>query len=144
MANRHIVTRRIAFTYLDPDNDWQALGRISATLSWHRHDPLMVSLALPTHGKSRWVMARELLLDGLVCQYPGGIGDGCSYWVPWDDNNVVLELQLPHDDYITLRGRRSALASFLAATVYHEFADPFALETWYQFKQSGGFPNGGR
>jgi len=142
MANRHTVTRRIAFTYLDSDDQWQALGRISATLSWHRNDPLMISLVLPTNANSRWVMTRELLLDGLVCQSPGGIGDGCCYWIPWNNNNVVLELQLPDDDYITLRVRRSALASFLAATVYHEFADPFALETWYQFKQSGGRPNG--
>ena len=102
----------------------------------------MISLVLPTNANSRWVMTRELLLDGLVCQSPGGIGDGCCYWIPWNNNNVVLELQLPDDDYITLRVRRSALASFLAATVYHEFADPFALETWYQFKQSGGRPNG--
>jgi hypothetical protein len=143
MANSHTVTRRIAFTWLDPDDNWQAIGRISATLSWHRNDPFTISVVLPAHGNSRWVMARELLLDGLVCPYPGGIGDGCCYWVPWNDKNVVLELPLPHDDYITLRGRRSALASFLAATVYHEFGDPFALKTWQQFKQSGGRPNDG-
>jgi len=143
MATSQTVTRCIAFTCLDPDDDWQALGRLSATLSWHQHDPLMISLVLPAINNSRWVMARELLLDGLVCQYPGGIGDGCCYWVPWDDNNVVLELQLPHDDYITLRARRSALESFLAATVYHEFSDPFALAPWHQFKRSSGRPNDG-
>jgi hypothetical protein len=55
----------------------------------------------------------------------------------------VLELPLPHDDYLTLRVRRSALASFLAATVYHEFSDPFTLETWYQFKRSGDRQNEG-
>jgi sporulation and cell division protein SsgA len=143
MATSQTVTRCIAFTYLDPDDDWQALGRLSATLSWHQHDPLMISLVLPAINNSRWVMARELFLDGLVCPYPGGIGDGCCYWVPWNDNNVVLELQLPHDDYITLRARRSALASFLAATVYHEFSDPFALAPWHQFKKSDGRPNDG-
>lgn len=143
MATSPTVTRCIAFTCLDPDDDWQALGRLSATLSWHQHDPLMISLVLPAINNSRWVMARELLLDGLVCQYPGGIGDGCCYWVPWDDNNVVLELQLPHDDYITLRARRSALASFLAATVYHEFSDPFALAPWHQFERSSGRSNDG-
>jgi hypothetical protein len=143
MAARHTVTRCIAFTYLEPDDDWQALGRLSATLSWHRHDPLTISLVVPAISNSRWVMARELLLDGLVCQYPGGIGDGYCYWVPWDDNNVVLELPLPHDDYLTLRAQRSALASFLAATVYHEFSDPFGLATWHQFKRSGGPPKDG-
>lgn len=106
MAKRHTVTRRITFTYLNPDDDWQALGRISATLSWRRNDPFTISLVLPASSYSRWVMARELLLDGLVCQYPGGIGDGCCYWVPWNDKNVVLELQLPCDDYITLHACR--------------------------------------
>jgi Streptomyces sporulation and cell division protein, SsgA len=143
MANSDTVTRRITLTYLNPDDEWQAIGRTSATLSWCRNDPCAISLVLAATRISRWVMARELLFDGLVCQYPGGIGDGCCYWVPWDDENVVLELQLPTDDYITLRVRRSALASFLAATVYREFSDPFALETWYQFKRSGGYPNDG-
>ena len=141
MTNSHIVTRRITFTYLNPDDDWQAIGRISATLSWCREDPLAISLVLSAISNSRRVMARDLLLDGLVCQYPGGVGDGCCYWVPWNDKNVVLELQLPHGDYIMLRARRSALESFLAATVYHEFSDPFALETWHQFKRSDGRPN---
>jgi len=143
MANSDTVTRHITFTYLNPDDEWQAIGRISATLSWRRNDPCSISLVLPGTSISSWVIARELLLDGLVCRYPGGIGDGCCYWMPWDDKNVVLELQLPHDDYITLRARRSALASFLAATVYHEFSDPFALETWYRFKRSCGCQNDG-
>ena len=143
MASSDTVTRYITFTYLNPDDDWQAISQVSATLSWRRADPCTISLVLPATSISKWVMARELLLDGLVCQYPGGVGDGCCYWMPWDDKNLVLELQLPHDDYLTLRVRRSALASFLAATVYHEFNDPFALETWYQFKRSGDRQNDG-
>lgn len=120
MANSHTVIRRVAFAYLDSDDDWQVIGRISVTLSWSENDPFTIVLVLPTTSDSRWAMARELLLDGLACQYPGGVGDGCCYWVPWDDKMSCWNY------------------SYLAVTTSHYAHDEVH---WHHFRQQPSITN---
>lgn len=120
--------RRVTFTYLDQDNDWQEVRRVPGLLSWSTHDPCTINLSF--REGNTWLLSRGLLFDGLVCDAPEGVNGGDYHWVEWDNNHIILDLHPPHG-YATLRAQKSALAAFLAATVYHEFSSPL-LETWWQ------------
>lgn len=130
MARHQTVTRKVAFTQLDPSDDWRAIGRISATLSWSSRNPCVTTLSFPKH--EPLLLFRRLLFDALACHKPEGVGDGTSHhWTSWDTVHILLELgPYPHAHAI-LRARKSALIAFLAATTYHELSNTSILDLWY-------------
>jgi hypothetical protein len=107
------ITRDIAFNFLDRDDQ----PRVVVTMAWTQDDPFAVSLTFNTPKRPVWVMAHELLVDGMAG--PSGLGDVTVGPRAVDREQIELNLSSP-DGRARFSIPRDALAEFLAASAVPE------------------------